>query len=319
MKKIFINNLLIILIFFFIFEIFLKSFDFADLRGHGKELIEKKKNTETIVFGKKVFLDQYGYRVPFKDFIYKDSPNKIVFIGDSVLFGSGVKEEETFIGKLRKSKNNISFINASIVGNNISKIFEDIKKNNILFDADNFFIILTLDDILVSNEKENNINENNSRDVKFFEKIKKNYFFSKINLFLRSRSYTYLWIKGIITKPSERYFFESFNYYKKKSQIDFFYNKIAEIDDMSNTNKLKIKFIILPYEYQVRNNCIEKYLLPQNKIIEIFDKKNINYINLTKDFCTHAKSKKLYLNFDPVHLSIKGHDLVFNILKEQIK
>ena len=27
----------------------------------------------------------------------------------------------------------------------------------------------------------------------------------------------------------------------------------------------------------------------------------------------------LYLNFDPVHLSIKGHDLVFNILKEQIK
>ena len=59
---------------------------------------EKQKNTETIVFGKKVFLDKYGYRVPFKDFFYKDSPNKIVFIGDSVLFGSGVKEEETFIG-----------------------------------------------------------------------------------------------------------------------------------------------------------------------------------------------------------------------------
>ena len=74
MKKIFINNLLIILIFFFIFEIFLKTFDLADLRGHGTELMKKQSNVETIVFGKKVFLDQYGYRVPNSKFSYKN-PN----------------------------------------------------------------------------------------------------------------------------------------------------------------------------------------------------------------------------------------------------
>ena len=61
MKKIFVNNLLITLIFFFIFEIFLRSFELADLRGHGKELKEKRKNVETLVFGKKVFLVVLGH------------------------------------------------------------------------------------------------------------------------------------------------------------------------------------------------------------------------------------------------------------------
>ena len=102
MKKIFINNLLIILFFFFIFEILLRTFDLADLRGHGKELLEKQTNVETTVFGKKVFLDQYGYRVPNIKFSYKENAKKIIFIGDSVLFGSGVNEEETFVGKLRE-------------------------------------------------------------------------------------------------------------------------------------------------------------------------------------------------------------------------
>ena len=101
MKKIIINNLLITLIFFFIFEIFLRFFGLADLRGHGKELREKQKNVETVVFGKKVFLDKYGYRIPNEKYIY--DKNKIIFIGDSVLFGSGVKYEDTFVGKLKKN------------------------------------------------------------------------------------------------------------------------------------------------------------------------------------------------------------------------
>jgi len=129
MKKIFINNLLITLIFFLLFEIFLRSFDLSDLRGHGKELIEKQKNTETIVFGKKVYLDKYGYRVPNKNHQYNNKLEKIIFIGDSVLFGSGMNEENTFVSKLRKSKKKYSFINAAIVGNNIEQIYLDVKKN----------------------------------------------------------------------------------------------------------------------------------------------------------------------------------------------
>ena len=70
MKKILINNLLIALIFFFLLEIFLKTFNLSDLRGHGPELVTKQKSVETIVFGKKVYLNSFGYRSPNIEYKY---------------------------------------------------------------------------------------------------------------------------------------------------------------------------------------------------------------------------------------------------------
>lgn len=216
MKKIFLNNLLIILIFFIIFEIILRAFNLADLRGHGEDLTNKQKNIETIVFGKKVYIDSYGYRVPKNNFLYKNK-KKIVFIGDSVLFGSGVKEEETFVGRLRISNPNISFINASVVGNDISNFLNDIKKNHEIFNTKSFYIILTLDDIITNNsDKKNKLSKDNKNKKKIFDTIKKNIFLGKINYFLRSKSYTYLWIKGVVTKPSERYFLKVLSITKKR-------------------------------------------------------------------------------------------------------
>ena len=46
--------------------------------------------------------------------------------------------------------------------------------------------------------------------------------------------------------------------------------------------------------------------------------KEINYYDFTKMFCNSAKPKKLFYKFDPMHLSIEGHKLVFNKLKNEI-
>tara|TARA_B110000438_G_C15700415_1_gene600807 strand:- start:39 stop:998 length:960 start_codon:yes stop_codon:yes gene_type:complete len=319
MKKIFLNNLLIILIFFILFEILLRTFNLADLRGHGAGLTNGKKNIETIVFGKKVYIDSYGYRVPKNNFLYKNE-KKIVFIGDSVLFGSGVKEEETFVGKLRKSNLNISFINSSFVGNDISKFLNNIEINHEIFNANDFYIVLTLDDIIISNsERKNDVLVNNPNKESLFRKLKKNVFFAKINYFLRSRSYTYLWIKGVTTKPSERYFFESFEYYKNENEINNLNKEIEKISEASNLKNISVKFLILPYEYQVRKNCNKDFLQPQEVLIKVFIQNNIKYMNLTNSFCDYSGSKKLYLNFDPVHLSPEGHDLVYKEIKKKIK
>ena len=317
MKKIFINNLLIILIFFFIFEIFLKTFDLADLRGHGTELIKKQSNVETIVFGKKVFLNQYGYRVPNREFTYKENVNKIIFVGDSVLFGSGVHEEETFVGRLRKNNENKSFVNAAIIGNDISENLSDIKKNHNLFDSSNFIVVLTLDDINKENTAVND-KEENKKNISFIKKLKSNYILNKINLFLRTKSYTYLWIKGITTNPSKRYFFESLSSYKDKEKISFFIKKTDEMKNLEKSKSINIKFMIIPYEYQTRKQCDLEILIPQKKIVEIFKEKEIEYINLTRNFCNHKDPKKLYLNFDPVHLSVQGHEFVFKLIKNEI-
>ncbi len=322
MKKVIINNFLIILIFFFMIEIFLNIFGFSDLRGYGKEFGDKKKNVETIVFGKKVFLDEYGYRVPSKNFRYDESSKKIIFIGDSVLFGSGVVEQKTFAGKLRLKKNNISIINAGIAGNNISNFALDINNNHKFFNNKDFVIVLTLDDIIVSEELNNTINQNNStkknQKNNLFEKMKKNNFLAKVNAFLRSKSYTYLWIKGIITKPSKRYFYTSYNNYFDKNKIETLSNEILKLNKIKNEKKLQIDFVIIPYEFQTRNNCQKDLFLPQRKIKQILLQGNFTVIDFTNEFCNSLNPRKLYLNFDPVHLSVKGHNLIYDRLDKII-
>ena len=77
-----------------------------------------------------------------------------------------------------------------------------------------------MDDI-VNNKTKKSDNKENAKNKSFISKLKENYFLNKINFFLRTKSYTYLWIKGIATKPSERYFFESFDNYKKNLALNF--------------------------------------------------------------------------------------------------
>ena len=124
MRKILINNFLIMLTFFIIIEIFLRAFNFADLRGHEKKLLQREKNIEAVSFGKKVFIDKYGYRVPNKKFKYKNVDKTLVFVGDSVLFASGVDEDKTISGKIRNSKENLRLINAAFLPYICLKLFD---------------------------------------------------------------------------------------------------------------------------------------------------------------------------------------------------
>ena len=312
MKKIFINNLLIALIFFFLLEIFLQTFGLSDLRGHGPELTAKQKNVETVVFGKKVYLNSFGYRSSSIQSKYKNKNKKIVFIGDSVLFGSGVNEEQTFVSKLQKKNQEVLYINAAIIGNDLPENLDDIKKNAKLFPNSEFVIIFTLDDV------ENQIDQESNDDTKvnnsFFNLLKNNFLISKVNSFLRTKSYSYLWIKGITTKPSKRYFEESLQNYNNGSSLNYFAKKIEEIKIFQERNSIKVTFVILPYEYQTRNNCKKSNFIPQKEIKNIFIEKKITFLDLTSTFCSYQNPKKLYLNFDPVHLSVKGHETTYKYL-----
>ena len=312
MKKIFINNLLIALIFFFLLEIFLKSFGLSDLRGHGSELITKQKNVETVVFGKKVYLNSFGYRSSSTQSKYINKNKKIVFIGDSVLFGSGVNEEQTFVSKLQNKNQEFLYINAGIIGNDLPENIDDIEKNFKLFPGSEFIIIFTLDD--VENKTKQESNSKTKKDNNFFNLVKNNFFISRVNHFLRTKSYSYLWIKGLATNPSKRYFEESLQNYKENDNINYFAKKIEEMKIFQKMNSINITFVILPYEYQTRNNCKKNNFTPQKKIKNIFTEKKLVFLDLTSAFCDNKKPKNLYLNFDPVHLSVKGHELVYEYL-----
>ena len=75
--------------------------------------------------------------------------------------------------------------------------------------------------------------------------------------------------------------------------------------------------VILPYEYQTRK-CDLNYLIPQKKINEILSNLKVNYFDFTKNFCKLKNPRNNFYKFDPMHLSKKGHKLVYNLIINEI-
>ena len=128
-----------------------------------------------------------------------------------------------------------------------------------------------------------------------------------------------MWIKGIISKPSERHFYHMYPIYQDDSAVEKLSKEINELKKITDKNNLKLSVIVLPYEFQTRvENCNSYFLKPQNKISNILINLNIKFKDYTEIFCNYEKPSLLFLKYDPVHLSSEGHKLVFNLLKKEL-
>lgn len=320
MKKIILINIFILILLIFFLELGVRFFKLVNLLGHNKNLFVEntiprahKPNIESIVFGKKVFTDKYGFRIP-KNHTYKEGRKSFFILGDSLTFGVGVDEEKTFTGILRDNNKKFNFYNSAASGHNLKSYLElnQIYKNKIKIDKFIFFI--TLDDIWLSEDIFQRAEIKKNKNLTWQEKIKKIKFFRKINVFLRSKSYLYVYLKSVSTKPQKRYFDTTLPLYLDQKNLNQYEKTIKKIK-LLNTNNKNIFFIIFPYEYQIRKNlCNDNLLTPQKEIIKILSNNNLNFYDLTKDFCNYNNPSKLFLNYDPAHLSEEGHKIVEKII-----
>ena len=329
-KKVFLFNIIIFFIFVSSLEVIARILHLADLRGVNSNLIIFERdlhvnatNIESSVFSKKVFTDKYGFRVPKKNFNYKNKNSSILILGDSVSFGVGVEEKDTFVGMLRNEFKNFNFFNSSVSGYHLKHYPKIVNKNKNLDQLSEVVYIFTLNDIsfkktifnLEDEIKKNKVDKN----IKFFNKLKTNIYLKKINFFLRSKSVFYMWIKGIVTKPSERHFYYTYPIYQDTIAVKGLSNEIKKLKKITEENNFKLSVIILPYEFQTRlENCNKNFLQPQNIVKDILINLNIKFYDYTKSFCNFEKPSLLFLKYDPVHLSPQGHGLVFNLLKKDL-
>lgn len=330
LSKIILINISLVFFILGILEILARIFSNAILFGNSKHLFDTSnknyitncKSCEAVSFGQKVFTDEYGFRasslIKINSQIIKE---KVIIIGDSVAFGPGVKFKNTFQGLLESDFTEYSFINRSVMGhsldqhlqtaNLISKDIENIKK---------VYLIYCLNDLSnISNyeiSKSLNLNE---KDSAWISKIKENKFFSFINEPLRNKSILYMQIKGVMSKPQERYFFSDFNNYLLDiDQLNI--KNLRKISEIFKKQNIELVVIVSPYEYQVRNaknnNIV---LLPQRFLKEFFEKNQISYIDSYPQFLnSDFKSSDLFLPYDPMHLSEKGHEILFQIIKKDL-
>ncbi len=315
MKKIIFYNFFIFIFFLLFLEVLVRVLNLSNLLGINEDLIVQnskplayKPNMKSIVFGKDVFTDSQGYRVPYINFEYS-AKKSILIIGDSTSYGVGVEEEKTFIGLVRKKFPEINIYNSSLAGHDINDhvLLLNNFKNRINFEKVLYFLNLNDIDGLSDGKKIQNLNEKNYENFNILEMLKKNIILAKINFFLRSKSALYVLMKSIVIDPSKNHFYKTYNNYLIKNNLTKYSKRLDEIF-LNFNKKYSISVIIIPWEYQTRNKCDnEDLFLPQKFLKDYFTKNKINYVDFSKNFCEQEDVKKMFLNFDPAHLSAKGH------------
>ena len=322
MKKIFFINIFTIIFIIFFLEILVRMFNLSGLQGYDKNLfyIENditfaKPNTELKIFGKISKTDSNGFRIPLNNYLFDKNKKSTLILGDSVSFGVGVEEKNTFVGLLRGKENNL--LNSSISGHNLESYLYLLKKynesQNIKFEKT--VIILCLNDIvpfqgvISKNNNKQQIKKNN-----FFEKNANDNLAMKINIFFRERSALFVFLKGLFTNPSKRHYDIMANLYDNKQNLKILKSQLSKIDHYSNVSNIDINFVLLPYAYQVNNSCNENLMKPQKEINRIFKEIKSPLYDYSKKFCNEANKSKLFLPYDPVHLSLSGHKFVSKIL-----
>ena len=328
MKKVIFVNIIIISTLFIFFEILIRSLNLVGLQGIDKgfffsenDIILNKPNSTILkVAGKKVKTDEKGFRIPLKGYEFRNNVKSTFILGDSVSFGFGVREQDTFVGILRDQVNT-NLINSSVIGHNLESYIyllnKHIKKSREKFDK--AIIFLCLNDIHlkqgVASEDELKKNTDYQKDS-FFIKFLKNKTFVKINIFLREKSALFVFLKSIGTNSVKRHYEYMRKAYEDDNLLVKYSEYIKEIKNFSELNNLEINFVLLPYSYQVIKNCEKQYIQPQIKVKRIFQELNLDLYDFTNNFCTDSNGKNFFIGYDPVHLSNAGHKFVSILLIE---
>jgi hypothetical protein len=330
MKKIVFLNIITVIFILFFFELVANFFKLSNLKGIEPGLIDSSNNrihkmipnSSGIHFGKEIFIDKNGFRVPQKNYEYVSTSKSIFIIGDSTTFGNGISEENTFIGMLRKNLIKWNFYNTAVPGYNIKHFNYNINQVDNFKNVKKVFYFITLNDIYggdsimdLSKKKKNKIHINDEKTT-ILKDIRNINLINKLNAFLRNKSYLYMFLKGIATDPSKKYFINILNIYGK-NELNHINDYVLKLDKKLLDKNIELKIIILPYEFQTRN-CTEKNLMPQNKLNKILTKRKIDFLDYSNYFCDHKNPKSLFYKFDPMHLSEKGHSLVFDLIKNEI-
>lgn len=322
MKKIILINFFTVLLIIFFLEIIIRLSNIITLQGYDKnafyfenDIIFSRPNNSFKVFGVNSRTDSNGFRIPLNNLSYDEDESFTLILGDSVTFGVGVEEKDTFIGILRDSPKNKNLFNSAIFGHNIESFLYILKKNHKKFKKkiNRVVIFLCLNDVV---PYQGTILENNSKgkENNFKKNMFKNIITLKLNMFLRERSALYVFLKGMITDPIKRHYDYMEALYSNDKNLLEFEKNIIKLTDFMKKNKLSYEYILLPYSHQIRNNCKKELLKPQEMIVSIFKNQNLNLRDYTHDFCKVYNKNDLFLKYDPVHLSKYGHKYVSDLL-----
>jgi len=131
-----------------------------------------------------------------------------------------------------------------------------------------------------------------------------------------ARNWSYLFLKGNFFDRSKSYFLFDKSFYSVDNK-DFLddLRLISQINEISKENNVFFTIVLLPYEYQIRNDD----RTPQELFKLLLAKNQIVYIDLYDHFADRPDFEEYYLYGDGIHFSKKGHKLIADFLLNCLK
>jgi hypothetical protein len=239
----------------------------------------------------------------------------LLVLGDSIAFGVGVQEPATFVGLLRKQFPTTIIYNSAVIGyglpdyRNVVDAFlpqhPEIKYAYLAF---------CLND--VSDESATEISESLRRPWLRKEPTLRS-LLDRANDFLRSRSRLYLLLRNWVTDPQQRYFdADNLNYRMPEDKFQEAMQPLADMSRTFSSRGVSFTVVVFPYEAQLRSND-PALALPQRRLSNFMHQRGMRSIDLLPDFRVLPASK-LFLAYDPMHLSETGHHVASNILSRDL-
>jgi lysophospholipase L1-like esterase len=275
---------------------------------------------EAVSFGEKFNIDENGFRYDpeFSSSAPADAP-AMVLIGDSVTFGPGVKEKDTFAGLLRRALPQEKVYNAAVVGydtfdyeNVVRQVVKD--KPNVK----EVFVFFCLND---ANDTSSQMIRQQTETYEDPDKPREQpSIVRRINDYLRSRSKLYLWTKSVLYDSSKLYFMGDLSSYQKNGDnLGGSFEPLLRMKKSLSDSGIKLKVFVMPYEMQMRPGAPSDYFLPQQIVTAYLKNNGIDYYDPMADFQKQENPSELYIFGDPMHLSARGHKVAAQIICAQIE
>ncbi len=342
-KKIFLSATLSVISLFivaFILEIWFHIFlpqplDFHNLRKiihipkNEGGMLELIPHSESNYYGVENKINFFGLRDSEFSLEKKEGKIRIVFIGDSITYGIGVRLENSFPKIVEQMLNRnegtdrYETINAGVIGYTLTDYLEFLKNKILKIDSDAIILGICLNDtadvIWRFAGKRNSVKE---------------YFFI-INRNLRAHSHFYFYLQERLRRLLYRYRIIKFNKPKVKNFLegDFseedryrIYHNLKEMRRLTLSEDIIFALVIFPFEMQLDEKRLNKYSrqlgvrfkpsvldgAPQELIKRFAEELGIPVLDLFGSF-KHHRDNGLFLDTpyvaDWVHLNEDGHDL----------
>lgn len=230
-----------------------------------------------VSFGQEYAFDDKGMRV------YGDGPRRVLLVGDSVAFAVGVRQSES-IAAVIAAETGATVFDASVIGYGLedhAKAFGwlvEIAKPDVVV------VMLTLNDIQPSVRKQ------------ILSPAPEMDFVQGLNEFLRARSRTYLWAKGILDNTAAFYFRADRNAYEDATPAQA--ARALRILD----SEIPTVFLLGPYRYETEagiDQALRRFWMKAS------DEAGVTITDFSLPLLDTLKAEA-FLWDDPMHLSREG-------------